>query len=201
MEIINGTPADDHLHGTEYDDQINGFAGNDMIFAGLGHDTLMGGAGADTFVLDSTSNNIPDLPDYNPNEDSFCYSCLPAQPDLYYNNSKDPGNPPAIIYDSFTGSLFYDVDSTDLTKPVKIATLRTGLNITNAAISIIDVAKPVKIEKLHPGLTITNKLISVIDSTKLGSSLLNDLSVIDSTKLGSFILNDLSVSHITTLGF
>ena len=183
MAIINGTPANDHLNGTESDDQINGFEGNDIIFAGLGHDTLMGGAGADTFVLDSTSNNIPDLPDYNPNEDSFCYSYL-APPNE--GNPKGPGNPPASIkYDSLTGSLLYDVDATGVAKPVKIATLRTGLNITNEAISIINVAKPLKIEKLHTDININNKAISVIDSTKLGS----------------FPLNDLSVSHITTLGF
>ena len=65
-DIINSRDGYfDTLHGGAGNDTLNGSSGNDIINGGRGADVLKGGTGMDSFVLDSVTDGVDTITDFN----------------------------------------------------------------------------------------------------------------------------------------
>ena len=64
-DVLVGEVGSDTLIGGAGNDVLNGGSENDILIGGVGDDTLTGGTGADTFVLDSPSDGIDSITDFN----------------------------------------------------------------------------------------------------------------------------------------
>jgi Ca2+-binding RTX toxin-like protein len=76
-DILTGGNVDDKMFGREGDDQINGLDGNDILVGGGGDDIIVGGAGndeihggegADTYVINSLSDGVDTIVNYDDSE-------------------------------------------------------------------------------------------------------------------------------------
>jgi len=122
-----GNGLDNELTGNAGDNLLRGGQGDDVLRGRSGNDTLVGGGGADAFLFDtalSGSKNVDRVLDFQPGTDrlwldpqvftalsAFAGSSLPAVrfvagPGL--TAGQDAGD--RIVYDTATGSLYYDPD-------------------------------------------------------------------------------------------
>ncbi len=76
-DILTGGNVDDKMFGREGDDQLNGLDGNDILVGGGGDDIIVGGAGndeihggegADAYVINSLSDGVDTIVNYNDSE-------------------------------------------------------------------------------------------------------------------------------------
>jgi len=147
---LTGTGLDDVLQGNSGNDNLDGGAGNDDLYGGLGNDILTGGLGMDSFVFNTTPNatkNLDTISDFNVADDTFglenaifaalgtTTGTLSAGAFVIGTAALDVAN--RIVYNSDTGALFYDSDGNAAGGSVQIATLATGLALTNNDFLII----------------------------------------------------------------
>ena len=144
-DTINGSSLNDFLRGRGGNDVINGGDGNDTITGGLGADTLTGGNGADNFVFDGL-NGVDTITDFNPSADfihlqDFIFSAIGPTLDageLVSNSGGIAGDAnDFLLYDSDTGSLYYDADGNGSGVRILIATLNGNPAIDPTNILII----------------------------------------------------------------
>ena len=130
-DTINGSTGNDFLRGRGGNDVINGGDGNDTITGGLGADTLTGGNGADIFVFDGL-NGVDTITDFDPAADlihleDFIFSAIGPTLDVgeFVSNSGGIAGDANdyLLYDSDTGSLYYDADGNGAGVRILIATL------------------------------------------------------------------------------
>ena len=146
MAIINGTNDSEILNSLNTLDEsniINGFGGNDTLQGGDGDDTLDGGTGSD-FLQGGFSSDTYIVD--NVGEDLLCFSARGFGGELVGQALLDQSqftlgaaatsSSDRFIYDSDTGNLFFDIDGTGDIAQVQIATLSSGLAMTNADIFI-----------------------------------------------------------------
>ena len=127
-----------------------GNGGTDRLFGGLGNDTLTGGAGADSFIFNTTPNattNRDTITDFNVTDDTIelenaiftalgtATGTLSAGAFVIGAAALDAAD--RVVYNSGTGALFYDSNGNAAGGSVQIATLTTGLLLTNADFLII----------------------------------------------------------------
>jgi VCBS repeat-containing protein len=127
----NVADANQNLHGTDGIDLLASGAGNDILAGGAGNDVLFGGGGSDTFVFDTALNgasNVDTILDFQANGDAD-YIFLSQKVfgsltgtggtlDAWQFAAVNDGSGAAalldagvhLIYDSQTGSLYYDAD-------------------------------------------------------------------------------------------
>jgi Ca2+-binding RTX toxin-like protein len=140
--------GNDTLIGDAGADRLDGGSGNDYLYGGAGADTLTGGSGYDSFVFDiapdGTVDTITDFSTYYDtiriDNDAFRswngYGTIPSQNFVRGTAALDADD--RILYDSASGSLFYDPDGTGATAPIKFAQLSAGLSLTYSDIYILE---------------------------------------------------------------
>ena len=144
-----GTSAID-LTGNEIAQQITGNAGSNILDGKGGNDILTGLAGKDFFAFSTElgSGNVDAIADFNVADDTIrldnaIFTALTEtgvlDPSLFKDNAIAPRDADdRIIYNSNTGSLFYDADGTGTAfVAVKFASLAPGLALTAADFVVI----------------------------------------------------------------
>jgi serralysin len=137
--VLTGTAFADRIEGGGGADQLLGGSGNDTLFGGLGNDTLTGGEGEDHFVLNTApnaANNRDVLVDFESGTDHIELSLLVfkglgkttgalgeaqfwAGADAVKGHDADD----RVVYNTSTGSLYYDADGSGKGAAVEIAVL------------------------------------------------------------------------------
>lgn len=138
---ITGNTGNNELGGKAGNDSLDGGVGNDWLDGGSGQDTLTGGAGADKFVFTATikTANADTITDFDVSEDSVLFArsvfkalAKGALSDADFALATDGDAASArVVYDSATGSLFYDKDGAGSAAAVKVVSLATGLALTH----------------------------------------------------------------------
>jgi Ca2+-binding RTX toxin-like protein len=147
---LTGTSFNDVLEGNRGSDTLVGNGGADRLFGGLGNDTLTGGAGTDSFIFNTATNattNRDTITDFNVVDDTIqlenaIFTALGAATGtlavgafVIGTAARDAAD--RIVYNSGTGALFYDNNGNAAGGSVQIATLTTGLALTNNDFLII----------------------------------------------------------------
>lgn len=152
---LSGDAASDRLYGEAGNDTLNGGGENDTINGGTGNDTLTGGAGADRFnFYDPAIEGIDQITDFNVAEDvigiyvgenapsAFIDAGLalnaPIAANQFQTGAAAADGDDRFIYNSATGALFFDVDGNGAAAQIQIATLATGLALTNNQLVTFD---------------------------------------------------------------
>ena len=136
-DTITGSGSADILRSGGGNDTINGSGGNDRIEGGNGADSLTGSSGNDTFVFNTALNAVDTITDFVTGVDkielsSAIFGPLTAASPLSAANfvsgagavSAD-GND-YVIFDTGTGSLYFDADGNGAAARILIANLSTG---------------------------------------------------------------------------
>ena len=156
---ITGNDGNNYLYGRGGNDILNGMMGNDILVGGggsdiligrTGNDTLKGGRGADRFdFIDPSVEGVDRIVDFSVAQDTIGISAASAYfqgAGLTANaaittdqfrigaSAGDAGD--RFIYNSTTGGLFFDRDGIGGTAQVQLATLSTGLAMTNADVFV-----------------------------------------------------------------
>ncbi len=149
--VLYGKAGNDALTGWEGDDFLLGGIGNDTLFGSDGNDTLRGGVGADRFDFYDPTDGVDRIVDFSVAYDTIGISVLfenygfgnagltigaVITADQFRIGAAAADASDRFIYNSSTGGLFFDVDGTGLAQQVQIATLSTGLGLTNADIVV-----------------------------------------------------------------
>ncbi|AEJ02662.1 Hemolysin-type calcium-binding region [Nitrosomonas sp. Is79A3] len=142
---VTGNTADNQLNGEAGNDTLNGGTGNDMLTGGTGKDTMTGGTGSDIFRF-IAKDSIDKIVDYNAADDTIqledsIFTALTTIGTLAANNfiigTSAADSNDFIVYNSATGALLYDADGNGVIAAVQIATLTSGLALTNADFVVI----------------------------------------------------------------
>ncbi len=134
--IILGNVANNILNGGDGNDTLDGKAGNNV---------LTGGTGNDIFKF-TTKGHIDIITDYNVANDTVqlensVFTSLSTNGTLSTTQFRigttavDAND--FIIYNKTAGTLLYDIDGTGAIAAIQIATIGSGLNLTNADIVVI----------------------------------------------------------------
>ena len=149
VEVLTFTGAGNfNASGNASANIISGGAGHDTLRGKLGADTLTGNGGADRFVFDTAlgGGNIDTIKDFSVVSDVIwlddsIFSLLGAPGTLsagqFRIGAAAMDADDHIIYNSSTGSLFYDVNANAAGGMIKIASMSAGLALTNADFVII----------------------------------------------------------------
>jgi Ca2+-binding RTX toxin-like protein len=143
---VNGTGNGlaNTLIGNTAANQLNGLAGNDTLDGGTGTDILTGGIGNDIFKF-TAADSIDSVTDFNVVNDTIqlenavftvLSTGLLESGQFRVGTQAQDGND-YVIYHNTTGALLYDPDGNGAGAAVQIATLSTGLAMTNADIIVI----------------------------------------------------------------
>ena len=144
---ITGNAGKNTLAGKNGRDSIDGGSGRDKLDGGNGHDTLTGGSGADKFVFSAKvkTSNADVITDFDAGHDMIVLSHKVfkalskgdlAGADFALATDGDAAAA-HIVYNSATGSLFYDRDGNGSAGDVRIATLTAGLALTHENFLIV----------------------------------------------------------------
>jgi Ca2+-binding RTX toxin-like protein len=145
---LQGTRAT-NLTGNELAQLVRGNNGANVIDGGGGNDTLWGMGGADAFLFSSAlgTGGVARIGDFNVADDqiqldSAIFSALDLgalDASAFKDNATAPRDADDfIIYNSNTGSLFYDADGGESAfRAVKFASLSAGLNLSAADFLVI----------------------------------------------------------------
>ena len=136
---LTGTSRSDTLEGGDGADKLVGGGGDDSLIGGLGKDTLTGGVGADAFVFNTPANastNLDTITDFVHLADKLQFSAAAfsalgtswtaAQ---FWSAPGATGGHDAddrLVYNSSTGSLYYDADGYGGEAAVQVALIGTS---------------------------------------------------------------------------
>jgi Ca2+-binding RTX toxin-like protein len=117
---LSGGSGHDRLSGGGGQDRLTGDAGNDTLNGGSGADVLTGGSGFDTFVFDAAlgAGNVDSIRGFQAGFDrvllqNAVFKGLPAgalDEDAFRVGSSARDSSDHVIYNSRTGTLFFDPD-------------------------------------------------------------------------------------------
>ena len=137
-----GNSLDNALTGNAAANRLRGGAGDDVLAGGAGKDSLEGGSGADAFVFDvaAVAKNVDRILDFASGEDVIRLdrAVFDAVADGALASSAFALGTAAgeaddrIVYDSATGSLFYDADGSGAGAAMLFATVNAGTLLTAA---------------------------------------------------------------------
>ncbi|MBI2314417.1 MAG: hypothetical protein HYU77_18165 [Betaproteobacteria bacterium] len=143
-DVLRGAGGNDSIQGGFGDDLIYGGAGNDVLSGDGGNDTLTGGLGADRFMFTAALDpvgNVDTLLDFEVGVDKFLldpavFTALSAgalATESFRAGTTAADADDRILYDSATGSVFYDADGSGTgADPVLFAQVTSGLALTAA---------------------------------------------------------------------
>jgi serralysin len=146
INVLSGGAGNDTLRGEGDNDNLDGGEGNDLLIGGSGYDMLTGGLGADTFAFNSTGEEFDIITDFTIEQgDSIQVSASGFGGELiagllaesqFWLGSAATTTDHRFIYDSSTGGLFFDIDGAGESAQVQLASLSTGLTLTNSSILV-----------------------------------------------------------------
>ncbi|MEH2004715.1 beta strand repeat-containing protein [Nostoc sp.] len=129
-DVVNGQGGNDKIDGLSGNDLLRGGAGNDTLIGGAGNDTLVGGAGADRFLYNtnatfvSSAVGVDAIADFKHSEgdkiilDKTTFNAITSTVGTGFSNKNDfqitssgATSTAKIIYDAFSGQLFYNQNS------------------------------------------------------------------------------------------
>jgi Ca2+-binding RTX toxin-like protein len=143
-DIMSGDSIDlgsyDTLYGLGGNDKLTGLGGNDSLYGGLGNDTLIGGDGADIFVFNTKLNsktNLDVINDFVSKTDQIYLDdqiftgitklgSFSKNDARFYSSAtatKGHDSTDRVIYNTTTGTLYYDPDGSGSKAAVQIAIL------------------------------------------------------------------------------
>jgi len=148
IERVVGGFFNDSMTGSAAGQNLTGQAGSDSLWGAGGIDTLWGGAGADTFIFRETGTaNADSIRDWASGSDTLALdnaamSALGAEGDFAAGDARFVANSGGtaqdasdrVVYNTSTGSLYYDADGSGAGATQLIATV-SG----NPAISATDI--------------------------------------------------------------
>ena len=141
-DTLEGGKGADMLIGGKGADKLFGGGGDDVLFGGAGNDVLTGGSGSDVFVFDAALNatsNVDTITDFNVAADTIWLAASvftglatgQLSASAFHTGSAAADAQDRIIYNKATGALYFDSNGSAAGGQVQIATLSTGLNLTN----------------------------------------------------------------------
>ncbi|OYD96993.1 hypothetical protein CDG77_08550 [Nostoc sp. 'Peltigera membranacea cyanobiont' 213] len=143
---LNGDAGNDTLNGGAGIDILTGGTGNDILTGGTGNDILTGGTGGDRFTFNSSSEGIDRITDFSVVDDTiFVFAAgfagglvagAAIATNQFFIGSAANTSSQRFIYDKGNGSLFFDRDGAGAIGKIQIATLNTGLSLSNADIFV-----------------------------------------------------------------
>jgi hypothetical protein len=145
-DTLTGGAGNDTLNGGSGNDSLTGGSGNDILVGGSGNGPLTGGSGTDRFTFNSASEGIDQITDFLVVDDTIAVSAagfgggltanavLAAAQFIIGTGATTASH--RFIYNSSNGGLFFDSDGTGSIAQLQIATLSTGLAMTNADIFV-----------------------------------------------------------------
>ena len=151
IEILNTTSLlatyAVNLTGNELNQLIRGNDGANVIDGARGNDTLYGMGGQDTFRFSTAlgTGNVDRIGDFRVEDDQIAlggsiFTTLafgPLDASRFMNSASGPRDADdRILYNSDTGSLFYDADGIGGAVAVKFATLTAGLSLSAADFTV-----------------------------------------------------------------
>jgi len=143
---ITGNDSNNILSGKQGNDALLGGGGDDRIVGGIGDDIITGGDGADRFYRWRSDTGVDTITDFQVGEDLLYFSAKGFGGNLVKGgvlgeeqftlgiSATTESN--RFIYDTDTGNLFFDIDGTGDSQQVQIATLSSGLALSNTDIFI-----------------------------------------------------------------
>ena len=143
---LKGNNYRNTLDGRGGTDTLDGRGGNDILVGGTGNDTLTGGTGQDTFVFQSKSEGSDRITDFSVVDDVMNVSKVGFGAGLnvgtllasqFVLGSSATNSSQRFIYDRSNGGLYFDADGNGATAKIQIASLSTGLSLTNNDIYVI----------------------------------------------------------------
>jgi Ca2+-binding RTX toxin-like protein len=144
--IIIGNNQNNTLTGLNGNDTLTGNSGNDTLIGGVGNDSLTGGSGQDFFTFNAPTEGIDKIADFNLTDDTIRVSATGFASGLIANASLNVNqftigsaattSAHRFIYNSSTGALLFDSDGNISNGVTQIATLSTGLAMTNQDIFV-----------------------------------------------------------------
>lgn len=147
IENAFGGDGDDIIIGNSAANVLYGGRGNDILIGSAGNDTLIGGTGADFFTFFSPTEENDTITDFNVLDDTIFISAsgfgggLIAGGAIAVNQfvlgTTATTSNSQFIFNQDNGSLLFDQDGTGAIAEIQIATLNTGLSLTNADIYVI----------------------------------------------------------------
>ena len=127
-------------------DYLDGGADNDTLIGGAGNDTLIGGSGRDIFQFNNRNEGLDRIVDFSVVDDTiairrggfnFTYTGTLSSSAFRIGSSATTTSH-RFIYNNSTGALFFDQDGTGSAAQIQIASLSTGLAMTNNDFSITE---------------------------------------------------------------
>ncbi|HEX8257081.1 MAG TPA: calcium-binding protein, partial [Allosphingosinicella sp.] len=144
---VEGTSGADTLYGQGGRDRIIGNDGDDRLDGGSGNDQLRGGAGSDQFVFTeilSAEDNVDALADFNVADDVILLwgrvfagiGVGRLGSDAFHYGAEAADAEDRILYQQWTGRLFYDPDGSGRAEPILFARVEAGLELTAADFAV-----------------------------------------------------------------
>jgi Ca2+-binding RTX toxin-like protein len=143
---ITGNTANNNLNGGTGNDTLIGGLGNDTLVGGVGNDSLTGGTGQDRFKFISPTETLDRITDFSIADDTIEVSAAGFSSGLTANQSLTTNqfvigtaattSVQRFIYNSSTGALLFDSNGNASGASVQIATLSTGLAMTDLDIFV-----------------------------------------------------------------
>ncbi|GFE69935.1 choice-of-anchor Q domain-containing protein [Chroococcus sp. FPU101] len=142
----DASSGNDSLTGGNGNDTLNGLAGNDTLVGGLGNDTVTGGIGQDRYVFNSVNERTDTITDFNVTDDTIVVSRAGFSNSLtvgtllstqFIRGAAATTSNHRFIYNNNNGQLLFDPDGNGAIAATQIATLNTGLAMTNADILVV----------------------------------------------------------------
>lgn len=171
-DTIDGGGGNDRLYGAADADVIAGNSGNDELFGGAGDDTLnggagndllTGGAGNDLFVFTTYgSENVDTIADFEAGDRigldrSQLFGTIEnvgaLDPAAFRYGTESQDADDRILYQSFTGKIFYDVDGAGGADPVLFAQVAPGTALNASSFMAFGEALPPPIYAPSPDKT------------------------------------------------
>ena len=150
LDYVTGDSDANKFVGGGANDRLSGMGGDDTLLGGAGNDTLIGGTGADVFQFNQAPNaaHADKINDFSVSDGDRI--CLIKNPVVYkelavgalsagafHIGAQATSAEHRVLYDSATGSLYYDADGTGSGTAKLIATLSTGLALTSEQFFVI----------------------------------------------------------------
>lgn len=152
---VLGEAASDRLLGEAGTDVLNGGTENDTLYGGTENDVLTGGAGSDRFnFYDPAIDGTDQITDFSVAEDKIGIYVGDSADSAYLDAGLIPNAPISadqfqiraaaadgndrLIYNSATGTLFFDADGNGAVAQVQIASLAPGLALTSSNLLAFD---------------------------------------------------------------
>ena len=142
---LTGNNGNDTLTGNAGIDTLLGGAGNDILVGGFGNDVLTGGTGLDQFRFNASNEGIDRITDFSVIDDTIAVAAAfggltvgTLAASAFRIGSSFTTSSERFLYNNSTGALSFDRDGiASGFATTQIATLNTGLALTNADILVV----------------------------------------------------------------